>query len=312
MTPHILYSVIFLPLILIIGLITSRDDLFTSKIRNKWVLLGLSYAFIVYIVSWSLYFLSLLASVALLQNPIQYLIFNFDKWCINLIISIAVAYTLWRFKMWGAGDAKLFVCFSALIPMGQYTKVYFKYYFASFLLLQLIFIPATIFLLVRSCLYFMKRFDLKITKESAKDFLRERFNGKGLIVAGKIIFGFLVFLLFFRILRVEFTNFVGKFLTNQTLLVAISLVIFRPLSQIFRKNAKFMFAIFFFLILYMIFKKVQPIPQIVSTLSGSVYVMVLAPAVKWITDLYVERTTKKTTPFAFWIFLGVLLAWFWK
>lgn len=313
MTSHFLYSVIFLPLILVIGLITSCDDLFTSKIRNKWVLLGLSYAFMVYIFSWVFYFLaSGAASSKIIKDSVFYMTWHFDKWCINLIVSTIVAYALWRYKMWGAGDAKLFIAYAALIPMGQYSRVYFKYYFASFLLLLMIFIPATIYLFLKSCFFFLRRFNFEALARKARESKARWLSSSYAINAGKVFFGFFVYFLFFRIFRSEFTNLAGKFILDQKILVAASILIFKPLARIFRKKSGYVILVFLSLLLYLIFTKGKLFAEITSTISGTLAVMLLFFVFEKITNLYIERTTQKTSPFALWIFLGVLLTWFFK
>ena len=189
MGSKIAYSIIFLPIILFIGVITSYEDFKESKIKNKWILVGLIYSFMVYLLFWILPKGGLLGS---------YLLCNFDKWCVNLLVSMVVAYLLWHFKMWGTGDAKLFICYAALIPMGQYSRVYFNYYFASFLLLSAIFIPASVFLITESFVYFVRRFNFKNFMERSLEFVQKwriKFN------LLKLVKFFLDFFCFFCFLR---------------------------------------------------------------------------------------------------------------
>ena len=84
MPSSIISNIIFLPVILFIGCVTSYEDFKSSKIRNKWILMGLLYAFAVYSVSWILY---ALAASEIISPVIESVTFNlvwiFDKWCIN-------------------------------------------------------------------------------------------------------------------------------------------------------------------------------------------------------------------------------------
>ena len=347
MLSKIISNIIFLPVILFIGCITSYEDFKISKIRNKWISMGLLYALTVYLVSWILY--------SLAEGPSSYLVCNFDKWCINLVISTVVAYLLWHFKMWGAGDAKLFICYSALIPMGQYSRIYFNYYFASFLLLLAVFIPATAFLFIRSTAYLIKkiafginqkqfsssatrrtrtiltkrriskwysvytflyhkRFKFSEIKQKIPKAIKERLAKFNRIETAKVIFGFFVFFLSFRILRQEFQNLVYKVLPGQNSIMLIPLLAFRQLSKIFKKNLKFTAVVFVFLMAYLIFKMLYSWERFIfemgNTLMWVIFIMVLFPIVKKIIDLYAERTAQKTTPFAHWMFLGALIVWF--
>jgi len=311
----IIYSAIFLPLIFFIGIITTREDIKSSKIKNKWVLLGLLYSFIVYLLSWIVFKLALAGIVnPFIGQATSYLIWNFDKWCINLMISSLVAYFLWHFKMWAAGDAKLFICYTALIPINQYSKVYFGYYFASFLLLLTIFIPATIFIFLRSVIYFIKRFELSKLRERMPKLIKEKlakFNG---IEVGKIILGFFVFFLFFKILREGLTNLVIKFLPKQNILLLASLLAFKQLSKFFKKNTKLMLVALVILIAYIGFKVMYSREQFIlgiGNILGSILsIMILFPVFKKIINIYTEKTTQKTIPFAIWMFLGALIVWF--
>jgi Flp pilus assembly protein protease CpaA len=307
-----IFIIIFLPVILFIGFITSYEDFSISKIRNKWILIGLLYPLIIYSFSWILYGVAVNKIVSPFIGRISsYLIWNFDKWCINLTISIAVAYLLWHFKMWGAGDAKLFICYAALIPMGQYSKVYFNYYFASFSLLLAIFIPATAFLFLKSWVYFIKRLKFK---EGMPKLFKEKFNNFNKVEAGKVFIGFFVFFLFFKILRKEVYNLVSRILPNQSILILITLLIFKPLSKIFKKKIKFTLAAFVILIVYfgfmVSFSWQEFLVSISNIFSRTVVFMVLFGVFKKIVELYTEKTLQKFTPFALWMFLGAFITWF--
>jgi hypothetical protein len=295
-----------LPIILFIGFITSFEDFKEFKIKNKWVIFGLSYAFLIY------FFVFIFNQLHLL-NP--WLNLNFDKWCINFIISSLTAYLLWNFKMWGAGDAKLFICFAALIPVGQYSRVYFNHYFASFSLLVAIFIPATIFLIARSGIYFLSTFNFRRTRNENQERVVIKSIKFRIIEIIKILVGFFLFFLFFKVLNKWLYGFFGSKITDyRDLPVFISLLAFKPLSTIFNKNIKFIIFALIILIMYVIFGMAytyqQFILEIMNILGRTALVMILFPALRRIVELYTERVAQKTTPFAIWIFLGVLLVWF--
>ncbi len=138
---------LLLPAIFIVGVATSRSDAAVYRIRNKWIAVGLSYAAVAYLAAWAFYWQGGTASRAAIP-----LIWNFERWCVNFAVSLALAFVLWRRRLWGGGDAKLFVCYAALTPLAVYPVVFFDYYFASFFLLWCVFVPATLwFLLSLGC-----------------------------------------------------------------------------------------------------------------------------------------------------------------
>jgi hypothetical protein len=264
--------------------------------------MGLVYSLLVYLCTWILFALGL-------EKPS--LLWNFDKWSINLVISGLVAYLLWHFKMWAAGDAKLFICYASLIPMAQYSRAYFNYYFASFLLLLWIFIPATAFFLLKSGIYFIKSLDVTKVREKMIISIKKKFNK---IEKGKILLGFFVFFLFFKMLREELTNLISKFLFNQNILILISLLMFKQLSKFFRKNTKLIIIISIILTIYissrMIYSRRQLILEIGNIFGGMLSLAIFFPIFEKIIELYEDRTVRKTTPFAHWMFLGALIVWF--
>lgn len=309
-----LSSIIFLPVILSIGIITSYQDFKTSRIKNQWIIGGLIYAVFVYLSGWALYAFSSTVNITLLKTGISILLWNFDRWCINLAVGSITAYLLWHYKMWGAGDAKLFICYCALIPSSQYSKVYLNYYYASFLLLMTIFIPATIYLLVRSAIYFTKRYDPSKNKQYLPAFFKGLAIRLSQIKTWKVVLGFFVFFLFFRILNNEMSLFLNKFFYGQNLLMLLSLLLFKQLSKFFKKKSGFMIVALIILAIYIGFKAVYLHDNIIlgiGNILGTVLsIMVLFPICKKIIDMYTERTLQKTTFFAPWMFLGALIVWF--
>lgn len=301
-------------MILFIGCITSYEDFKTSKIRNKWILAGLLYSLAIYILSWILYVLSVKGIINYpVGEAVFYIMWYFDKWCINLVISTVVSYLLWHFKVWAAGDAKLFICYSALIPMGQYSKVYFNYYFASFFLLLTIFIPATVYLFLRSSIYFIKRFKFGEVKEKMSRLIRERFAKFNFFEVSKMLLGFFAFFLLLRVLRLEVQNLLSMVLPGQNVVTLVALLLFRPLSRIFKKNTRLTITTFIVLIAYLGFKMAfgkQFLSQITNTLTRAMVIVVLFPVTKKVIGFYAERAAQETTPFAHWMFLGALIAWF--
>ena len=160
--------IFFLPGILLFGAITSYEDWKFGKIRNKWVLAGLIYAFAMLCIVISLLILS--------SQPINF--GYISDYFINLIISFLLSYALWYSKMWSAGDAKLFTMYAALLPLTVYSRGYIKY-FPSFTLLVNTFVPLAIILAGIAV--------LKTDWKTKKDAFKKIFNKKMIL---KLIISF--------------------------------------------------------------------------------------------------------------------------
>ena len=120
------YSINFLFLVplAVIGLICAYTDIKYGKIFNKWIVFGLIYVFFLYVFLFSY------------KTSIDYIF----ELILNGAIAFLVGYLLWHFKLWSAGDAKLFAVYAFLIPLHFYSKSYTPY-FPSFNLLVNVFIP---------------------------------------------------------------------------------------------------------------------------------------------------------------------------
>lgn len=116
----------FLPAIMILGLITSYEDIKFGKIRNKWIIAALAYFAIlnVFLISGS-YIRGVLNT--------QYII----ELLTNLFFSIMVGFGFWYLRIWTAGDGKLFIAYSALIPFTVYQHSYEKWIPSVSLLLNI-------------------------------------------------------------------------------------------------------------------------------------------------------------------------------
>ncbi|MBW2979896.1 hypothetical protein KY360_00585 [Candidatus Woesearchaeota archaeon] len=123
----------FLPAIFLLGIITSYEDIKEGKIRNKWTLSALIYAFVVYLVLIISYY-----SKGTLRVP--YLV----ELCTSIIFAMIIGFGMWLGNLWTPGDAKLFMAYTALIPLSVYGFGYVKYFPAITLLINT-FVPIFIF-----------------------------------------------------------------------------------------------------------------------------------------------------------------------
>lgn len=147
-----------MPGIFALGIITSYEDIKYGKIRNKWVLGSLIYAVLVY---------GVLIVFLLLQNDINahYLI----ELGTNFLFSIAVGFGLWYINVWTAGDGKLFVAYSALLPLSVYVHGY-QEWIPSFVLLANIFVIGLVFMVFLIFYKLKTRYIKKACLSIVKDF----------------------------------------------------------------------------------------------------------------------------------------------
>lgn len=308
-----IYSIIFLPMVLFIGFKTVTEDRAISKIKNKWILMGILYAILIYCSFGILSIFPLKDNFPFL-NKFVFLVFqDFDKFCINFMVSILVAFFLWHNQMWGAGDAKLFICYSALIPIGQYQRFYFGNYFASFSLLLAIFIPATIFFALKALIEFIRCLKFFEARKNMLDEMKKKYKGSNIKKISSSLFGFFVFFLFFRLMSQFFVNFLHRFLSNDNIVVIISLLAFKQLSDFFQKNIKFIIIIFIVTLLWAVASSKNLVFGFIfnkELLKNILSVAVVFPFVKKLLNDYDEKDSIKTTAFAHWMFLGALITWF--
>ena len=121
----------FLPGLLILGIATTYTDIKEGKIRNKWVLFALTYSLVVHL------------SFILFKVPISS--FYITQTIINLVVVFIVGFLMWDFGLWTAGDGKLFLAFSALVPISTYNRASFIFYFPSATILINTFVPLFVF-----------------------------------------------------------------------------------------------------------------------------------------------------------------------
>jgi len=119
-----LMDFLLLPIIFILGAVTSLDDLRIGKIKNKYLIYGVAGGIICYCI--------LAAKIIFFHAPLLFPIALFLK---NVSISCLVSFFIWYFGFWSAGDAKLFMLFSFLVPLHYYGTSYPIPNFPSFILL---------------------------------------------------------------------------------------------------------------------------------------------------------------------------------
>jgi hypothetical protein len=134
-----LIDFLILPMIFLIGAITSWEDFYTGRVSNKWLKFGFLYGLgvLLFFALKGLLAPHFLHTIGLdLKIPYIY----FAKVYNNTCIAAVIAFFLWKKGLLAAGDAKLFILFTFLLPLKYYWKSYLPY-FPSFALLTNIIVP---------------------------------------------------------------------------------------------------------------------------------------------------------------------------
>ena len=134
-------------LIILVCLISSFSDCSTKKIYNKNLLIFLILSSITYLI---------------LFNFIKF--DNIYLYLINLFISTIVSYLFYYYKIWAAGDAKLFILVIYMIPYSVY-KISNKMIFPALYIIMIIFSVAFLCIIIES-LYLVIIKSKKITFKS--------------------------------------------------------------------------------------------------------------------------------------------------
>jgi Flp pilus assembly protein protease CpaA len=107
-------SYLLLPAIVLFGLATSYSDIRHGKIRNRLVAAAIIYSFLATA--------AVTLSLVLAGEPVfsGYL----PAYTVNIAAALVFGFGFWYAGLWGAGDAKLFVAYSSLVPLSFYSYGY--------------------------------------------------------------------------------------------------------------------------------------------------------------------------------------------
>ena len=158
-------------LILIFGYSTTITDLRVGKIRNKHTGLMLFLGILLFLTKIILFKLQ-----GGILNPRYY-----QDYITNILITSALMFLLWKQKLLNAGDSKLIIGYSALIPINYYNYGYLKF-FPGFAFLINTFIPIFIYL---STLAILKTRNIEKIKA-----MRDALKPKTIIISTMAVFGF--------------------------------------------------------------------------------------------------------------------------
>ncbi len=165
---------------IVLGIISSVTDLKNKKIYNKNIILAVIISILIYVIFWN-------------QVEVQYI----KNYLINLGIGIVISFLFFYFRIWAAGDAKLFLAIIMMIPYELY-EVESDNVFPALYLLIMIFGVAFIYVAIETVYLWIKDKEkiekikeLKLSKEELKDFLIKYFMGYFMVLfINNIIFEF--------------------------------------------------------------------------------------------------------------------------
>lgn len=254
-------DIIFLPLLFFLGIIASYEDAYTGKIRNKWIFLGVAYglgAFLCLLI-WHFggqsigrfYYFQILghpvdspAMVVTVNLPFIY------KSLANFLITVIVGFVMWQYNIWAAGDAKLYMVFSLLLPITFYWKSSMPLW-PAFALLTNIFILILLYFIFRSAVHYIRRefqaffspdpdhkMNIKEIKEKFKSATNQARKNIGNIIS--IFMAMMAIMLLFKIIGSKM-RFISQmnFGYMQTLVFASFTVFGRQVGEMMKKKSVF-------------------------------------------------------------------------
>jgi hypothetical protein len=187
--------IFYIPAIIIFGIITSYEDWKEKKIRNKWIALALIYSLLVFaITAYSAY------------SQLRLEKFYVSEYFLNIFLALFSGVLIWFAGLWTAGDAKLFLAYSALIPLSVYQWGYILH-FPSFIILVNTFAPYFLFYFVVILFNTSSGEKMEIIKEMFKP---------------KIFFNFLLFVFAFY----SVISYVSKYLDILSNLFVVIFLLF--------------------------------------------------------------------------------------
>lgn len=156
---------------IVLGIISAITDFKNKKIYNKNIIWAVMVSVFIYAVLWN-------------QIEVIYI----RNYLINLGISIGISFLFFYFKIWAAGDAKLFLAIVVMIPYELY-EVETNNVFPALYLLIIIFSVAfiyvffeTIYLWTKDKEKSKKIKELKLEKAEIKEFMIKYFMGYFIIL----------------------------------------------------------------------------------------------------------------------------------
>ncbi len=280
----------FLPAFLILGIVSTFQDFRVRRISNAWIVLSLVYVAIVHL------YLFISAD----QQETVWFLRSF----VNVLASTFVAVFFWKQNWWGGGDAKLFVCYSALIPLAKYPFGYFSYYFASFLLLVITFVPAAIWT------FFHAQFSL--TKAGKSMYYNFRLARVGEFL--QFGFGFTAIFFLWNLI-VQFCGHYFYWVKDLPIVIwLLGIGYYKTILRLFQKRLWLVvvswIAAISIAVFVPFFDQTNVWRVLINSFASWVIIFILRKHMLRTIEYYVEWTKNNNVAFAGWMFLGGLVIWF--
>lgn len=161
----------FIATLAILGAIIVKEDISEGKIRNKWIKIGLMMGALGYL---TIFLGSVAEHFGIFPKSVSiYPLGYFLDVSINFSASILASYLFWQYKLWSAGDAKFFILSSLLLPLEFYSNGLLPYFPSSALLIN-IFLPISLFLILKIILEIAVNFRKFIASEAG--FIEEHWS----------------------------------------------------------------------------------------------------------------------------------------
>jgi hypothetical protein len=298
---------VFLPVIFLIGIVTSFQDIKHGKIKNKWIVAGLVWGMGIYSISYLWIFLGhYLIFLPKAGRYISYVYLN--QALLNALISFAIGYVSWYFDMWSAGDAKLFFIFSLFLPLTYYSRTYLAFY-PSFALLLNIFIPVLIYLLLHNLFMFFsdifrKSFSFRDSGPLARKLRIYLAANYSMLLKSFVTFSLII--VFIQVIRQTITGNSNQYEWWYSGIILLPLVASRFLRQVLKDNFVFGLLIFIFAI-FLVTNNLSVTIRIIMMIKKSFIFFIIFPLATLIFSYSDQDSQQRKIPFAFWIFMGAVI-----
>ena len=224
------------------GFIISLQDIKTEKVSNKLIIVGLLLGTLCY---------SLQAIFGLFYKNVNLPALN--AMLINITVSWLVAFCIWYFGFWAAGDAKVFMLFSFLLPLKYYGKESIIPFFPSLVILINSFLFVIVYISIGAILKGIKTLnfyciDLLNKRIKVKEEVR-RYVAKTISLIPEILKNVLLFLCIVIIFYLANEYFKAYGLIKLFLLIAVA-VSMRILTKINLKKI-FIFSLLLFFVAFL-------------------------------------------------------------
>lgn len=154
---------------------------------------------------------------------------------LSLIVSCVVAFAIWYFKFWAAGDAKLFILFSFLIPIQYYSFSNYAAIFMVFVLLGNILILAMIYFVLDDFIRLVKERSNShgAVFKKVSEFKNYVYNNRFKFL--KVVWGYFCLFELVRLLASDLSQLISSMPILSSFSYLILFLIYRPLSVLLGK-----------------------------------------------------------------------------